>query len=85
MDVEPPQESGAKDKQSLGRLALSSEQASKKKHPNLFEVIELIEQEQGATEVQIIQLAVSGEPRPKKRKMQKREDNPSSLVSLIWL
>ena len=30
-DVEPPQESGAKDKQSLGRLALLFEQASKKK------------------------------------------------------
>ena len=42
VDVEPPQESGANDKQSLGRLAFSSEQASKKKHSNLFEVIELI-------------------------------------------
>ena len=54
-------ESGAKDKQSLGRLALSSEQASKKKkHPNLFEVIEQIKQEQAATEVKIIQLTGSG-------------------------
>ena len=58
-------ESGAKDKQSLGRLAYHLNRlARKKKHPNLFEVIELIKQEQAATKVQIIQLAGSGEPRP---------------------
>ena len=52
-----------------------------KKHLNLFEVIELIKQEQAATEVQIIQLAGNGEPRPKKRKMQKRENKIKKLTS----
>ena len=60
----------------------------------------LIKQEQAATEVQIIQLTGSGQPCPKKCKMQWREDQinkklttdfdngqyiPSSLVLLIWL
>ena len=52
-----------------------------RKISNLFEVIEQLKQEQAATEVQIIQLAVSGEPRPKKGKMQKREDKIKKLTS----
>ena len=71
-------ESGAKDKQSLGRLV---NRLARKKHPNLFEVIELIKQEQVATEVQIIQLNGSGQPRPKKCKMQRREDKIKKLTS----
>ena len=76
--MEPPQESGAKDNDlgwqfCLNRLA--------RKHPNLFEVIELIKKEQATTEVQIIQLAESGEPRSKKHKMQKCEDKIKKQTS----
>ena len=94
-------ESGKKSYQlTPSKLALLSEQASKKKkHPNLFELIELIKQEQTATEVEIIQLTGSGLSRPK-HKMQRCEDqikkltsdfdnghlkySPSFLVLLIW-
>ena len=38
-------------------------------HPNLFETIELIKNEQASTEVQMIQLAAGGQPRPKKEKL----------------
>ena len=41
---------------------------AKKAHPNPFETIELIKNEQISTEVQMIQLAAGGQPRPKKEK-----------------
>ena len=55
--------------------------SSTKKHPNLFEVIKLTKQEQAATAMQIIQLAGSGQPWPKKHKMQRREDKVKKLTS----
>ena len=45
----------------LNRLA-------RKAHPNLYETIELIKNEQASTEVQMIQLAAGGQARPKKKK-----------------
>ena len=44
----------------LNRLA-------RKAHPNLFETIELIKNEQASKEVQMIQLAAGGQPRPKNK------------------
>ena len=48
MDVEPPQKSGAKDNHLDWQFCLNR-LARKKKHPNLFEVIELIKKEQATT------------------------------------
>ena len=42
---------------------------TRKAYPNLFETIELIKNEQASTEVQMIQLAAGGQPRPKKEKL----------------
>ena len=58
----------------LNRLA-------RKAHPNLFESIELLQNEQAATEVQIIQLTDGvGLPRPKKRKAVRREQHIKKIT-----
>ena len=48
----------------LNRLA-------RKAHPNLFETIELIKNEQASTEVQMIQVAAGGQPRKAVRQDEK--------------
>ena len=58
----------------LNRLA-------RKAHPNLFETIELIKNEQASTEVQMIQVAAGGQPRPKKRKAVKQDQQIKRLVA----
>ena len=42
-------------------------QLARKAHPNMFETIELIKNEQASTEVQTIQLTAGGQPRPKRK------------------
>ena len=55
----------AKNKQPFRGMALLSKPVGEKAHPNLFETIELIKNEQASTEVQRIQLVAGGQPRPK--------------------
>ena len=46
---------------------------SRKVHPNLYEVLELFQKEQSASEVTILQLEAGGARRQKKRKVIERE------------
>ena len=57
----------------LNRLA-------RKAHPNLFETIEHIKNEQASTEVQIIQVAAGGQPRPKKKKLLDKMSKSKDLL-----
>ena len=50
-------------------------------HPNLFETIELIKNEQASTEVQMNQLAARGQPRPKKKLLAKHDDQVKRLAA----
>ena len=58
----------------LNRLA-------RKAHPNMFETIEHIKNEQASTEVQMIQIAAGGQPRPKKRKAVRQDEQIKRLVA----
>ena len=53
---------------------------ARKAHPNLFETIKLIKNEQASTEVQMIQVAAGGQPRPKKRKAVRQDEQIKRLV-----
>ena len=52
---------------------------SRKAHPNLFEVVELLKKEQAASEVAIKQLAGGGTIRSKQRKVVQHEDTIKKL------
>ena len=53
----------------------------RKAHPNLFETMELIKNEQASPEVQMIQLTAGGQPRPKKRKAVRQDEQIKRLVA----
>ena len=53
----------------------------RKAHPNLFETIELIKNEQASTEVQMIQVTAGGQSRPKKRKAVRQDEQTKRLVA----
>ena len=53
----------------------------RKAHPNLFETMELVKNEQASSEVQMIQLAASGQPRPKKKKAVRQDEQIKRLVA----
>ena len=53
---------------------------SRKAHPNLYEILELFQREQAATEVTIQQLKAGGVRKPKRKKVIRREDKIKSLA-----
>ena len=66
-------------KQSPGRMAQQNEENCKKGTPNLYEVLELFQREQAATEVTIQQLDAGGVRKAKRRKVFQREEKIKSL------
>ena len=52
---------------------------ARKAHPNLYEVLELFQREQAATEVTIQQLEAGGIRKAKRRKVVQREEKIKSL------
>ena len=52
-----------------------------KAHPNLFETMELVKNEQASTEVQMIHLAAGGQPRPMKKKAVRQDEQIKRLVA----
>ena len=52
---------------------------ARKAHPNLYEVLELFQREQAATEVTIQQLEAGGVRKAKRRKVVQREEKIKSL------
>ena len=57
---------------------------SRKAHPNLYEVLELFQREQVASEVTILQLEAYGAHRQKRRKVIEREQKIKHL-QMSWL
>ena len=53
---------------------------SRKAHPNLYEVLELFQREQVASEVTILQLEANGARRQKRRKVIEREQKIKALA-----
>ena len=53
---------------------------SRKAHPNLYEILELFQREQAATEVTIHQLEAGGVHKPKQKKVIQREEKIKSLA-----
>ena len=53
---------------------------SQKAHPNLYEVFELFQREQAASEVTILQLEAGGARRQKRRKVIEREQKIKTLA-----
>ena len=53
---------------------------SRKAHPNLYEILELFQREQAATEVAIQQLEAGGVRKPKREKVIRCEDKIKSLA-----
>ena len=54
---------------------------SRKAHPNLYEILELFQREQAATEVAIQQLEAGGVRKPKRKKVIRCEDKIKSLAN----
>ena len=83
------QNSGPKTNNHLEGWHYRLNRLARKAHPNLIEIIELIKNEQASTEVQMIQVAAGGQPRPKKRKAVRQDhkfldemllQEPSSVI-----
>ena len=56
-----------------------------KAHPNLYEVLELFQREQAASEVTILQLEAGGAHRQKRRKVIEREQKLKTLADVQFL
>ena len=69
----------------LGSWHYRLNRLARKAHPNLFETIKLIKNEQASTEVQMIQVAAGGQPRPKKRKAVRQDEQIKKLVAGHWI